>query len=96
MENTLLRKFNLTGRKFVCINNKPGLVDDDYMHQHFHFGETYLEALVDGDDVNLIKPDEHVLLILNRDNVPLYVDADAFMLKNETVNELALLPFCAN
>lgn len=92
----MLTKFNATGRKFICINKKPGLVDDDDFNEHFKAGETYIEAIYDGDKINAIEEDEDVLLLLTREGLTLYVDAADFVLSKESICPIALLPFCIN
>lgn len=96
MTDIMFRKFNATGRKFICLNNRPGLVDDDEFNQHFQAGKIYVEAEVDADEQNHILPGEDVLLLLTREGLTLYVDACDFVLSEQRISPLALLPFCVN
>ena len=77
------------------MTSNPGLVDDEG-DKHFVEGEVYVEAQFDSDRQNHIEPDENVILLLSKEGLALYVEADYFYLLRERISDLLLLPICLN
>ena len=82
-------QYNVTGRVFMALTNSPALIECD---ESFVEGEIYFEALVDSDNENHITDDEDILLMLTRDNVALYVDADDFILLDYRLPQIFTMP----
>jgi hypothetical protein len=94
MMKPMFLKFNLTGRLFICIGTSLQYLDPH--NDHFVMGECYPEAISDSDGYNVIKKDEDVLLIKDKNGLPLYVDGADFMLLKESISPIALQPYCLN
>ena len=85
---------NLTGRIYLCIDSDNELLDNP--SNNFVVGENYYEAIVDNDGENYINKGENVILLLNKDNIPLHVNADSFIEINDQVLPIVIGPYCVN
>lgn len=89
----MLYRFNVTGRKFLCVNRDSELLDQD--QDHFKAGKTYVEAIVDNDVQN--HTDENTLLLRGDHDIALYVNSEDFILLDETIPYIIRLnTFCLN
>ncbi len=88
MKKTIVHKINCTGRIFICIDENNDLIDD--CENSFKPGKNYLEAKVDPENNNYTTKESDDLLLIDENNMPLYVCSEGFVLIEKQINKIAL------
>ena len=87
MKKAIYQVSNCTGRIFVCISNDSEYAEN--FEDHFKVGYNYKEAIKDPDGDNLSKSSDDVVLLLDKNDIPIYVELECFILIERKVSPIA-------